>query len=211
MARTLSQILIDANAHLDLEATLPTSTELTLRTNFANQSIWDAAATGQLKEFKKVYEVNTSTLASIPMPSDFREFQSVPRILSGGSWVEYEEIEPEQKYEKANSDRYCYVLGNPVDGYTAVFNSIISMATLSFVYQRFPSGLATLTDTCELPDPQYVVSRTVAYVLEARSDDRFPLVKADSEIRLKNMSGRNMKRPGGGVNQTPRVRLNPLS
>ena len=45
--KTLSDILIEANATLDLDASSPTGTELTTRANYADQAVWDAAATGQ--------------------------------------------------------------------------------------------------------------------------------------------------------------------
>jgi len=208
--KTLQQILISANAFLDLEASLPTGDELTLRTDFADRSIWDAAATAQLKEFKRVYEtsVTRSSLASISLPSDWREFQNVPRIYNGGVWHEYTEIKPENKYDQGEADEYCYVLGTPGD-YTAVINQPLD-GTFSSVYQRFPSGFATLTDKCELPDPTYVITKVEAYVLEGRGDERFPQLIAQSEQKLVNMIGRGSKTPGGGVNTTP-IPRNPLS
>jgi len=207
--KTLRQILISANAFLDLEATLPTGTELALRVNFADRSVWDAAATGQLKEFKKIYEtsVSRSSLASISLPSDWRENQETPRIQNGGTWHEYEEIAPEDKYDKDVSDKFCYVLGTPGD-YTLVLNQPLA-GTFSSVYQRFPSGLATLADKCELPDPNYVTTKVEAYVLQGRGDERFPFVNSQAEQQLLNMMGREMKKPGGGKNRTP-VPDNPL-
>lgn len=210
MAKTLQDILIQANAYLDLEAESPTGTELTLRTNFADRAVWDAAATGQFKEFKRLYEttVTRSSLASISLPSDFREHQETPRIKHSGAWYEYEEIKPEDKYDKDDDDYYCYVLGTPGD-YTMMVNQPLA-GTLSTIYQRFPSGFATLTDTCELPDPNYVTTKVEAYVLEGRGDERFPLVKAEADKLLLNMTGRQMKMPGGGKNRTP-VPTNPLA
>lgn len=209
---SLEQILIDANSTLDLEAELPTGTELTLRVNYADQAVKDAAATGQFGEFKKVYEVNTSTLATLSLPNDFREFQTNPRILDDtGAWVEFDVIEPDEKYDYAASDRYCYVLGNPSEGYKLYINQVISMATLSLVYQRYPSGLATLADKCELPDPGYVVRKVESYVLYSRSDDRFPQANALAEQRLQNMYGREMKGSGGQVRTAKSTFRNPLS
>lgn len=194
---------------LDLEAAEPTGQELTLRTNFANRSVWDAAATGQFKEFKRTYEtaVTSSTLATIPLPSDFREFQVEPQIDSSGSWTEYEELMPEDKFNKSRGDRFCYVLGEP-GNYNLILNNPID-GTLSMVYQRFPSGLITLSDVCELPDPNYVATKVEAYVLQGRGDERFPLVNATAERQLANMTGREMKKPGGGANTTKKP-YNPL-
>ncbi len=204
--RTLNDLLIDANAYLDLDASIPTGTELTTRTNYANQAIWDASAYAQFNEFKKVYTVDVGTLASIPLPTGFRGFNIAPQLLtSAGTWDSYEQIVPEDMYAKSSSDKYCYVLGNPRESYTAVFNNLTANCTLSITYQRYPSGMATLSDICELPDPQYVVSQLESYVLQSRRDERFPSKDAEAQRKLRNMIGRGSKTPGGGVNQVKRT------
>ena len=210
MARTLSQILTDVNASLDLDAALPTGTELTTRANYANQAVWDAAATGQLSEFKREY-ISTATLATVSLPTDFKEPQENPRLLdSTGNWQEYEIIEAEQKYQYVSTDRYAYVMGDPAGGYNLIFNNLITNATLSFIYQRYPSGLLTLADKCELSDPQYVARKTEAYVLYSRSDDRFPIAEEKAETALANMMGREMKGSVPGAKSTKMTFKNPL-
>lgn len=204
--RTLQSILIDANAYLDLEATAPTSTELVTRANYANQAVWDASAVAQFSELHQIYHVDPTTLASISLPSNFRELMTPPRqLLSNGAWSDpYEEIKPLERFNKASTNKYLYVLGNPAAGYTAVFNALTANATLSFDYQRFPSGLLTLTDVCELSDPTYVTTKVEAYVLESRNNDRFPIVKAEANGKLQNMVGKEMKPLQAGTNTTPR-------
>jgi len=207
---TLSQILLDVNSYVDLEASLPTGDELTTRTNYANQAVRDAQAVAQLPEFQVVYDVDPGTSYTISLPSNFREFTTSPQQSTGSSWDQYPEILPAERFEKLPSDKYCYVTGNPASGYLATFNNLTANATLSFTYQRFPSGMATLTDKCELSDPTYVVSKVESYVLQARGDDRFPFVDAMSEKKLRNMVGRSMKSPGGQVRITPTGFKNPL-
>lgn len=212
MARTLADILIDDNSILDLAAAEPTGTELATRSNYANQAVWDAAATGQLREFKSEFLTPTSTLATIPLPINFREFQAWPNILtSTGNWQEYEPIDAEEKYQKASTDYFCYVLGNPSEGYNVVFNNIIADATLSVIYQRYPSGLLTLTDVCELPDPQYVVRKVESYVLYSRSDERFPVAEQRAQQSLANMMGRGMKDSSGQGADTKMKFKHPLA
>lgn len=209
MTKTLQQILIEANAVLDLEAAAPTGTELDTRQNYAHQAVAEAAATGQLREFTKEFLGTASTLATVPLPSDFNEFQEWPRISTGGAWQAYEPILPGQKYERS-ADYVCYVLGNPVEGYVAVFNNIIASSTLSIIYQRSPSGLLTLADKCELSDPQYVVKKIESYVLFSRSDDRFQIAEQRAQSALANMVGRSMKSPDGLERTTPANFKNPL-
>lgn len=208
--KTLSQILTDANAVLDLNAELPTGTELTTRSNYADQAVWDAAASGQLNEFKMEFLTTASTLATIPLPADFKELMDDPRIALSGGWETWEAVEVEQKYDKGTQDRYCYVLGNPAAGYNLIFNNIEASASVSIIYQRFPSGLLTLSSVCELSDPQYVVRRIESYVLYSRSDDRFPSAKAEANQILSNMVGRGSKGTSGGPRQTGMTFRNPL-
>lgn len=203
--RTLEDLLVDANAYLDLDAAVPTGTELTTRTNYANQAIWEASAVAQFKEFQNIHIVNVSTCATIPLPTGFREFMTAPRLLTDTGWEAYEQIQIEEIYSKNSDDKYCYVLGNPADGYNAIFNGLTANCTISIPYQRFPSGFATLTSICELPDPQYVVAKIESLVLQSRRDERFPTKDAEAERRLRNMVGRESKKPGGGTNQIRRT------
>lgn len=196
--------MIDANAYLDLEAEIPTGDEQITRSNYANQSVWDASAIGQFSEFHQIYEVCVSNNASVSLPSNFRELVLSPKQRTGGGWVDFEEIRPQDRFKKQTDDKYCYIVGNPSSGYTAVFNGLEANATISFDFQRFPSGLLTLTDVCELADPTFVTSKIEAYVLESRNNERFPLVKAEANTKLKNMLGREMKTVGGGTNATPK-------
>lgn len=208
--KTLSDILVQANATLDLDASSPTGTELTTRANYADQAVWDAAATGQLSEFKREFLTSASTLATIPLPSDFHELQEDPQIYLSGGWAAWEAIEVEQKYDRSVQDRYCYVMGNPSEGYNLIFNNIQSSDQLSIIYQRFPSGLLTLTAVCELSDPQYVVRKIESYVLYSRSDDRFPTAEQRAQQSLANMVGRGQKGTTGGPRKTGASFTNPL-
>lgn len=203
--KTLLQILTDVNSHIDLDASLPTGTELTTRVNYVNQAIWDANSIGQLKEFETTYSAS-ATSSSIPMPANFKDFTSAPQLLlSSGSWESYPLIAPSDIYNYDSSEKYSYITGNPSSRYTLVLNNYTANATLSFSYQRFPSGMATYTDICELSDPEYVVLQTSAYVLQGRDDARFPILTAQAQQRLANMIGWDNKKQRGSVNHTRRI------
>ena len=208
---TLSDILTDANSTLDLEADLPTGDELTLRINYANQALRDATASMQLSEFKSEYIGNVSSALTVPLPSNFRELQNDPQLLIGSTWEDWPEIEPSAKYEKSSGDRYSYVLGNPSGGYNLIFNNPTANCTLSVIYQRYPSGMATLTDVCELPDATFVTRKIESYVLYARGDDKFQIAEARAQATLLNMAGREMKGSGGQGKDTKMRFSNPLS
>lgn len=203
MSTTLSEILIGANAYTDLEATIPTGTELTTRAEFAKQAVKEWAAAYQWPELSKTYVVDPSTLASISLPTDFAEFQVAPQQLENGVWNEYPEVKAGDKYGYGDSDRYCVLYGDKAKGFTAVFNYLTASCTLSITYQAQPSLMATLADTCIVPDPEYVKTKVISYVLQSRSDDRFPTVNADASRLLANMIGRTMSSPKGGINKMP--------
>lgn len=194
---TLSEILIAANAYTDLEAIEPTGTELTTRTNYANQAVRDAASIYTFPQFSTPYSVY-ATGATVSLPSDFRELESFPKFQYGG-------VETDIPVIKAgvitSEPRYSYVLGNPLTGYNMILSGV-SGATVSMLYQRYPTGFTTLTSVCELPDPEYVKQKVISYVLQSRNDDRFLVVEQDAQSRLTNMVGRE-NFIHGGTNTVP--------
>lgn len=211
MARTLAAILTDVNSYIALDASVPTGTDVATWTDYANLAVSKAAAKMPWDQFNELSVVSTgggtpwATLASVSLPSNFREFTTAPQVNNGSSFDSYVQIHPLERYSKQSGDRYCYVLGNPSKGYTAVFNALAANATLYIDYQRFPSGFATLTDTCELDDDTYIVEQVKSYVLQARSDDRFPVVEDKAVQILDEMQTRQDRPPQGGINKMPHV------
>ncbi len=206
---TLNQILLDSSAVLDLSASLPTGDELTLRENYANQAVEDAAATGQFPEFKKEYQIEVTDNLLVTLPSGFREFQMNPKALGSSGWVEFPEIKMEDKYDKAGED-YCYITGNPQTGYSANFNGLATGMSLSIIYQAYPAGMQSLSAICELSDPTYVTRKIESYVLYSRGDDRFQTAEARANNVLLNLTGRKMKGAGGQGQVTVSGFRNPL-
>jgi hypothetical protein len=70
--------------------------------------------------------------------------------------------------------------------------------------------MATLTDICELPDAEYVKLKLISYVLQSRSDERFPIIDAEANNRLINMIGRSMIQPSGGLKEYHLIKLTKL-
>lgn len=209
---TLNQILLDSSAVLDLSGSLPTGDELTLRRNYANQAVEDAAATGQLPEFRVEYNLYTTGGTAVPL-SGFRELECNPRALSSTGWREFNEVELVDREDAiADGEDFCWITGNPQSGYVANFSAnLVSGMSLSVIYQRYPSGMPSLTSVCELSDPTYVTRKIESYVLYSRGDDRFQTAEARANSVLLNMTGRRMKGTGGQYRTTHAGFDNPLA
>lgn len=194
---TLSDILIAVNAYTDLEATLPTGTDLTTRTSYANQAVKDATSLESFPQFSTIYSVY-ATGATVTLPTDFRELEKSPTYQRSGVDVSIPVTQPGMLSDDIFN---CFITGNPSTGYSMVFKGI-SGSTVSMVYQRYPTGFTTLTSVCELPDPEYVKQKVISYVLQSRNDDRFMVAERDAQTRLNNMIGRE-NFTHGGVDTVP--------
>lgn len=198
---TLEEILKSANSYLDLEYALPTGTELVTRISFANQAVREGANAYKFKEFSQTYEV-LATNTMIELPQNFRELESMPVVENGETVDAFVQINPEDRYKKFSEDKYCYLTGT-TGKYFLNINGIEPNATVSIQYQRYPSAMATYSDICELPDAEYVKLKLISYVLQSRSDERFPLVDADANLKLQNMIGRSMVFSPAGKTKIP--------
>lgn len=199
--RTLSQVLIDANSYLDLDASEPTGDDLTVRINYAQQAVREWADFTRWKELSTSYTA-VATLGTISLPTNFKELEERPKDANNNY---YPEIPLHERVNKSTGDKYSYIEGNEAQGFIMTFNGLASLATLSLTYQRSPSNMATLSDVCEVPDDQFVVQKVISLVLQSRSDERFPIVEADAQRRLANMAGRAYYKTPGGGNQVPRT------
>lgn len=201
---TLSQILTDVNSYLDLSAELPVGDDLGVRISYAQQAVREWADSYQWPELKTQLSPTLASLASLSIPN-FKELLAPPQeFLSEGNYRPYPQIRPEDRFSKSPSDYYCYILGNEAAGFSINFNNIGVGATISIPYQRHPSNMATLSDVCEVPDDQFVKTKVISYVLQSRSDERFPIVEAEAQRLLGNMIGRSQIEVPGGVPQVRR-------
>jgi hypothetical protein len=203
---TLDQILKDVNSYVDLENERPTGTELSVRVNYINQAIREWASSNVWQQLTRSFYPTTASVSAVALPSDFRELAGPPQeYLSSGSWRAHDAVRVQDRYSLSGSAYYCYIEGDPVSGQFLNFNNLSVGATVSVNYQRYPSIMATFSDICEVPDPQYVVAKTISYVLQSRDDARFPLKDAEAGRLLQNMVGRESRSLPGGQNTVRRV------
>lgn len=201
---TLNDILLDSASYLDLDATLPTGTELTTRIRFSAMAVNEWSESAKWRQLKVESTPSLASFASIGI-SNFKKLNGpAMEYLSDGIYQDYQEISPEDRYYKAFDDKYCYVMGGDGQGYSLHINGINVNATLTIPYIRGASVMATLTDVCEVPDPLFVTNRVISYVLQARNDERFPIVVAEGNRLLRNMITNEQIRLPGGSNSTPK-------
>lgn len=200
----LNDILADSSSYLDLDNALPTGTELTTRVRFANMAVNEWGEANKWRQLKTEFIPTLSSFASLAL-TNYKQLTGPPQEWTTGStYQSYPEITPEDRFVKTSSDDYCYVLGNDNEGWSLHVNGIEVGATLSIQYLRGPSTMATLTDVCEVPDPQFVTNRVISYVLQARNDERFPIVIGNGDRLLRNMVGQEMIQVPGGNNTIPK-------
>lgn len=201
---TLNDILLDSSSYLDLDAVAPSGTELTTRIRFGNMAVNEWSQATKWRQLKVEATPSLASFASIGI-ANFKELNGAPmEYLSDGIYQEYPEIRPEDRFAQPVSEKYSYISGNAGDGISLHVNGINVNATLTISYIRGASTMATLTDVCEVPDPQFVTNRIISYVLQARNDERFPIVLAEGNKSLRNMIGNEMIALPGGSNSTPK-------
>lgn len=187
---TLQEILINSSAYLDQNIDLPTGDDLDTRKNYANQRVREWEKAYKHKVLKTKYIFTASTLASITMPSNFSSMAGDPQELLDGNnnWQSHAEVDPSYIYDQTDNN-FCYLMGSEYQGFNLIFNNLSVGATMSVDYYRTAATLATLTDICEVPDGNYVTQGVIASVLQARGDDRFPIVESKTQQLLLGMIG----------------------
>ena len=192
MRLTLSDILSQIASSVNQETTLPTGDELTLWTAYVNRSIAEWANSYDWQELIKEYRpsITGTSVVTIALPTDFRKLSSAPvlwgAVADGEEWPE---VIPEQQRLYSYQDRWVEIAGNPNGGYNVLWNpgTLSSGASISIRYFSMPTSLASPAQIPVLPDSQFLVDRSVAYILESRSDPRFQQTEAKARQRLLTM------------------------
>lgn len=201
MAKTLQNILDDVAAYLDQDTTLATGTELTVRVNLVDQALREWGESYEWKQLRVPFSPTVLlSMTSIGLPANHKKFMSALYDKSLSASNEYLEINPSDRFSKLSTDKYFYIQGNEATGKYLIINpALTSGVSLVGDFQSYPSSMATLADTSVVPDTNFLVKRTIANILSARSDSRFPTLKAEADDSLANMI-ENEATPSGGEN-----------
>lgn len=204
---TLEDMLKDVGSYVDQDDTTPTDTDLAIRTRFMNFALREWAMSYDWDELKSSYRF-TTTLASqatISLPTNFKKPCGALSYYNTQTTLpeQYELIPLEETINRFTTDNFGYILGNEADGYNIIVpKSFPSGASLALPYYRYPASLATLTDVAEMRNPNYLVQRTIAFVLEGRGDPRYQRAEEKATVILQSsIENQNTLRISGGENR----------
>lgn len=195
---------------MDQDDATPTGTDLSVRTNFINraQREWALAYDWDVLVEEYKFMPSEASQATISLPQKFKKMESPVYDYGTGGYTrnppyEYPVVESEDKYIQSSSNQFGYVMGNEVDGFNLIVpKGFESGTSLSMQVSKFPSDLATLSDTSKMVDPEFLIQRGIHLVLESRGDARFPQAKAEADkILARLVEHENALKFGGGVTE----------
>lgn len=207
MANLVSDILSSVGARANLDTALPTGTELGTQVSFVEQAQldWENYTNWRILKGTDTPTVLLS-MTSIGLNTRFKKLLSPVYDYSTGldSPTEYKEIPAEDRFRKLSTDKYVYAGGNDITGKYLVINpALASGASITFDWKSTASSLATTSDAITCPSKKFMIERTTFYVLEARSDQRFPIVESRSNTLLENLLEEEQTPSGGEDNRVP--------
>ena len=201
MAYTLRNVLDDIASFINQDPALVSGTDLTSQVNIINQVQNEWGDTYQWKQLRVPY-VPTFAYSgtALALPANFKKAMSKIYDVSKTDTNDYDEIEPADRFTKPSTERYFYTGGNDAAGKYFVINPpLMSGASLTLDIQVTPSSVATLQDVMTCPSRAFITARSIAKILAARSDTRFPTFKAESDDLLANMIEEEAT-PSGAMN-----------
>ena len=203
MSESVTNLLQAVGAYVDQSTDLPTGDELVSRISYLDQSQKEWAGAYDWDVLKRVSGLTYVVSAvSFGLDANFKKLKSPVQDVTN-SYI-YNEIDPQERFGKSETDKYVYILGDTVTGkYIALNPAISSGVSMIYDWLAFPTALATLQDVSACPNSEYLTKRTIAYVLESRSDPRFPQVKAVAQLLLNRMIADQDAGSGGKVNTIP--------
>jgi len=195
MAITLDTIQSQISALVDQNevTTSISATDYSLRLAYINMAIKEWGETYDWDVLYKRYITQTSTAsanASIALPSDYRKLASFPIIVwTGTQGDQFPEVKPQEDGQFSSTDRRIWLSGNNQAGFNMYVLGVAlqSGASIMVPYYATAKSLASPTDVPEIPNPEYLVQRTVAYLWQGREDPRFPAAQAEANRILSNL------------------------
>ena len=186
---TLQEIQDRLSAALDQDSSVTAGAgDWDLRLKYINMAQTEWSQFYDWQVLYKEYPISTGSLASITLPTDFRKLATYPRIYADNTIYQYDEVRPQERFEKESSSKYVYIMGNVKDGYTMVLNpQPTSVVSISIPYYCTPASLASPSDVTVVPDGNYLVHRALAYITMGADDTRFTISAAEADKLMARM------------------------
>lgn len=190
MSWSLYEIQKQIASEVDQSDSPPSEGSLDWNTRLSaiNRSLIDWSNSNEWSCLKAVHNglVSVSGGASYVLPVDFAKIQSYPRIVSDGSTMyEFPVVDPSKNTIYNDTDKFVNILGNSVMYIHAP--TLSSGASVQFVYWKSPASLASGSQVSEIPDPTYLVQRSLYYIYKGAEDGRFPEAKVEADRILARM------------------------
>lgn len=216
MRLQVTDIMRRVASTVNQEAVEPTAggAEYLLWLEYINRSIEEWAEANDWESLRKDFFPVVSVIsgATVGLPLDFRKLAGPVKLYGEGeTGVDYPEIIEEQEGLYTTIDKYVKTTGNIADGISLVFHpaTLSSGASVRVSYFAMPTSLASPAQVAPVDDPQFLVDRTIAYILESRSDARFQIQENRARERLLSMiENANLAKFNSYANQTPVVDTN---
>lgn len=178
---------------IDQGNTAPTdSSEYAWRLAFINRSYEEWASAYDWEALRKEMFLNITGVsqASISLPADFRKMAMGPINYSTGveNGEEWAEVKPNERRMHSTTDKYFFLLGSR-ENQIMYWNpgTLASGASILISYFSYPTSLASPANTVLVPEPEFLIERTIAYILETRSDPRYQQSESRAREKLVQM------------------------
>ncbi len=197
---TIDEIQARVGTLIDQVGEAPTNTtsEYAWRLKFINRAYQEWAMAYDWEALRKELWVSITgtSQATVTLPADFNKMAMHPilygSIENGESWPE---IRPEDRTQYTTSDKYFYLLGSR-ESKSMIWNpgTLASGASLVIAYFSYPTSLASPSNVPLIPEPEFLVERTIAYILETRGDPRYQQSESKArEFLLQMIDNENNK------------------
>lgn len=191
------------------EADTPNSSddEYTIFTRLANEGI-NRWANYDATFWKELYQtaqlegdgdlVITATTSEYQAPDNMKKAGGYLRLYDSNNVTQsrIKIVEPQDAQFRGDSNRYCYFIGDPNNGFTLIVNGLTDADTgrnMDYVYYKKPTlfTLAGRTDVTEVPQPYFLVHRALANRFRGSRNPYYQSAKNDAEDVLKTMKMEN--------------------
>lgn len=195
MARkTVGTILADISSTVNQDPTQPADggADFLLWLQFINRAQVEWAESNDWEVLRKLYypilPAASTSMTSLGLPLNFRKLAGpVVNYSSGMSGGEaWPEITTERLKLMNGTDKFFTVNGDPSSGYYLLWSpgTLVSGATVEIPYYSMPTSLVSATQFPVIPNSEFLTDRSIAYILEARSDPRYQQNEAKAREKL---------------------------